>query len=151
MPDTNFDSLRLTSGYLQSAAVTERMGLGTIPTTVGVESTFIAKFAGTLTLVQFVPGASLATSDTNFLILGINNRGSGAANVAMLAPGAVNGTQVTGGTALTAYTKRTLTLNATPANLVIAAGDTISVVATVTGTLAGTVPAASLLLTFAPS
>jgi hypothetical protein len=69
----------------------------------------------------------------------------------MLAVGAVNGTQATGGAAIAAYTKRTLTLNATPANLVVAAGDTLSLLAAVTGTLANSVTAASLLLTFAPS
>jgi hypothetical protein len=42
-------------------------------------------------------------------------------------------------------------LNATPANLVVNAGDTISVISTVTGTLANAVTAPSFLLTITPS
>lgn len=153
MADTGFDSIKLTSGYVQSASTKERMGLGTIPTTVGVESSFIAKYAGVLSLVQFVGKDALATSDTNFITFSITNLGAGPGTTAMLAasPAGTNTTKVTGGAATAAGVKRTLTLNATPANLVIAAGDTILLSALVTGTLANTITAASLLLTITPT
>lgn len=152
MPDTNFDSIGVTSGYLRDGAVKERMGLPTIATTGTQESTFITKFAGTLASVLFTAKDALAASDTNFITLQLTNKGqAGAGSVAMLVAGVPNTTQVTGGTALAAYGKRTLALNATPANLVVAAGDIISLTSVVTGTLANAVTAPSFLLTFTPS
>ena len=50
-----------------------------------------------------------------------------------------NTTKATGGTALTANAARTLTLNGTAANLVVAAGDRLRIRAAATGTLANTV------------
>lgn len=152
MPATNLDELVLSSGYLNSSAVKERMGLATIATGAGVtESTLIAKFAGRLAAVQVVAKDALAANDTNFVLFTVVNRGSGGGSTAMLAVSAANGTQATGGAAIVPYTKRSLTLNATPANLVVAVGDTISVIATVTGTLANAVSAPSFLLTFTPT
>lgn len=154
MPVSNFDDIRVGSGsYLGLSSTTERMGLGTVPTTVGAESTVIAKYTGTLTAVSLVGGVALAASDTNFITWAIQNKGAGAANVAMLAttPAGTNTTKVTGGAAVVAYTKQPLTLSGTPANLAVVAGDTISIQANVTGTLANTVPATSLLLTIVPT
>lgn len=152
MAVTNLDEVRVSTGYLQNAATKERQGLATIATGAGVtESTLIAKYAGVLSAVQVVAKDALAASDTNFVVFTVVNRGSGGGSTAMLAASPANGTQVTGGSALVAYTKRSLTLNATPANLAVAAGDTISVIATVTGTLANAVTAPSFLLTFTPS
>jgi hypothetical protein len=151
MPVTNVDELVPATGFLRNAAVKERMGLPTIATTGVQESTLIAKFAGTLSLVQFVAKDALAVSDTNFITFTIVNRGAGGGSTAMLAAVDANTTKSTGGAAIVAYTKRNLTLNATAANLVVAAGDTISIIATVTNTLANAVTAPSFLLTFTPS
>lgn len=157
MPElTGLGGLKLDAGMLakslDSTVLAERMGLATIATAAGVtESTLIAKYAGTLSAAVFTPGASLVASDTNWIQFAVKNKGTGGANVDMLDTGAGNSTKVTGGTALTAYTKRPLTLNATPANLAVAAGDTISITATTTGTLPNTVTAPSLLLTITPS
>lgn len=148
---SNLDSLILTGGPLWLAATVERMGLGTIPTTVGVTSTYIARYAGTITAIQMVAKDALTANDTNFFLITVNNRGSGGANTAVLAVSAANGSQATGGAAVVAWTKRTLTLNATPANLAVAAGDTIEFTAAVTGTLANAVAGVSFLVTFAPS
>jgi hypothetical protein len=152
MPDTGFDSIALSGGYLHNGATKERMSLATIPVGAGInETTIIAKYAGVLAAAQFVAKDVLAASDTNFITFTVVNRGTGAGTTAMLAATAVNTTQTTGGSALAAYVKRGLTLNATPANLAVAAGDTISVLATVTGTLANAVTAPSFLLTFTPT
>lgn len=156
MPElTGLGALRLDTPLLPKSVdptiLAERMGLATIAVTGTQESTYIAKYAGTLTLVQFVPGASLAADNTNYVTFAITNKGSGGGSTAMLVAGVPNTTQVTGGSALTAYTKRTLALNATPANLVVAAGDTLSLTAAVTGTLVGAVTAPSFLITITPT
>jgi hypothetical protein len=156
MPElTGLGGLKLDAGMLAKSldptVLAERMGLPTIATTGVQESTLIAKFAGVLTAVQFVAKDALAASDTNFVLFTVVNRGAGGGSTAMLAVSAANGTQVTGGAAIAPYVKRSLTLNATPANLVVNAGDTISVISTVTGTLANAVTAPSFLLTITPS
>jgi hypothetical protein len=57
----------------------------------------------------------------------------------MLAATDANTTKTTGGTALTANAARTLSINGTAANLVVAAGDRLRIRAAATGTLANTV------------
>lgn len=151
MPDTNLDSLRLKSGPLWLAATVERMGLGTIPTTGPVSSSYICRYAGRISSILFVTKDALAVNDTNYFLLTVQNHAAGAANVPILAASAANGTQATGGAALIAWTPRLLTLNATPANLVVAALDTLEFTATVTGTLGGAITGGSFLVTFAPS
>lgn len=150
MPETALDELRLSSGYLHNAAIKERMGLATIATTGAQESTVIMKYAARLVAMQFVAKDALAANDSNYITFTLVNRVAGAGSVAMLAATDPNTTKATGGSAIVAYTKRILTLNATPANLVVAVGDTLSIIATVTGTLSGAVTAPSFLLTFAP-
>ena len=76
---------------------------------------------------------------------------AGAGSAAMLAATDANTTKATGGAGLSANTLRTLTLNGTAANLVVAAGDRLRIRATVSGTLANTVtfPVYSLNFTVA--
>jgi hypothetical protein len=136
---------------LDATARPQRFALGTIPTTVGLEATYIVPYAGVLALAQFVAKDALAASDTNYITFSITNKAAGAGATAMLAATAANTTPVTGGTALAATVKRTLTLHGTPANLVVAAGDTLLISALVTGTLANTVTAPSVVLTITPS
>lgn len=151
MPDTNFDSIGLSGGYLHNASVKERMGIATIATTGASESTMIAKYAGVLSAVQVVAKDALAANDTNYVTFTVVNRGTGAGTTAMLAVSDANTTKATGGAAIAVYVKRNLTVHATAANLAVAAGDTISVIATATGTLANAVTAPSFLLTFTPT
>jgi len=83
---------------------------------------------------------ALATSDTNYITFSITNLGlTGSGSAVMLAATDANTTKATGGTALTANAARTLTLNGTAANLVVAAGDRLRIRAAATGTLANTV------------
>lgn len=152
MPPTNFDEIVVSSGWLRNIATQERAGLGTIPTTVGVEMGFKAKFSGVVTDITFIGKDVLATSDTNYITWAVTNRGQlGAGSTAMLLATAAVTTKVTGGSALAAWTPRVLGLAATPANLVIAANDIIHVSALVTGTLANSVLAAALYLSITPS
>lgn len=76
---------------------------------------------------------------------------AGAGTTVMLAATDANTTKATGGTALSANTKRSLTLNATAANLVVAAGDRLLIRAAATGTLAGAVTVPAYMLRFNPT
>lgn len=123
--------------------------LGTIATTSTTVDYVIADFAGTLTGVDFSGTDTLATSDTNYVIFTITNLGqAGSGTNPMLLATAASGTQVTGGSAITANTKRSFTLNGTGSNLIVAKGDRIKVLATVTGTLANTVTFSKFKLYF---
>lgn len=149
MGQTNFDDLRAASGPLAAGAQKLRANFPSIATTGAAEVTLIAPFAGRLSAATFVGASNLAASDTNYLTFTVVNRGN--SNAAMLAATDANTTKATGGTALTAHAKRTLTLNGTAGNLVVAAGDVISVIATATGTLAGAVAGGSVELTLTPT
>ena len=122
-------------------------------TTGGTNDVFmIAPAAGVLTSALFSGVDVLAANDTNYITFGITNLGqAGAGTAAMLAATDANTTKATGGTALAANTVRSLTLNGTAANLVVAAGDRIRIRATVSGTLANTVTFPVYRLTFTVS
>jgi hypothetical protein len=82
----------------------------------------------------------LAASNTDYITFSITNLGTtGSGTAAMLAATDANTTKATGGTALTANAVRSLALNGTAANLVVAAGDRLLIRAAATGTLANTV------------
>lgn len=80
--------------------------------------------AGTITSAAIIVQTTVATDDTNYWSVGIINRttGAGTAVVADVSA-AANTNKVTGGAAFTADTLRSLTLTATAADLVVAAGD----------------------------
>jgi hypothetical protein len=122
-------------------------------TTGGTNDVFmIAPAAGVLSSALFSGVDVLAANDTNYITFGITNLGqAGAGTAAMLAATDANTTKATGGTALAANTVRSLTLNGTAANLVVAAGDRIRIRATVSGTLANTVTFPVYRLTFTVS
>lgn len=112
----------------------------TVATTGNSDVFVIAPAAGTLAAALFSGTDALAASDSNYITFSITNLGlAGAGSAAMLAATDANTTKTTGGTALSANTRRTLTLNGTAANLVVAAGDRLRIRAAATGTLANTV------------
>lgn len=108
-----------------------------------------APAAGVLSSVLFSSIDALAANDTNYLTFTITNLGqAGAGTTVMLAATAANTTKSTGGSALVANSKRTLTLSGTAANLVVAAGDRLKISGTATGTLSGTVTGSTFLVYF---
>jgi hypothetical protein len=137
----------LFTGYVETTSS------ATIATAAGDTDVFlIADAAGVLTAVRFSGSNNLTASDSNYITWAITNLGTGGGgSTAMLAATDANTTKSTGGTGLTANALRTLTLNATPANLVVAAGDRLRIRATVTGTLANTVTFPVYNLTFSVS
>ena len=77
-----------------------------------------AKWAGTVTSVEYVPDAAKAGADTHSRTLNLFNRlgdGSGVTLIATLA--------LVAGVNLVAYDAKAITLSGTPANLNVAAGD----------------------------
>jgi hypothetical protein len=123
-----------------ASGFSEMMQGATIATTGNSDVYVIADAAGVLTSARFSGTDALAASDTNYITFTITNLGlAGSGTATMLAATDANTTKATGGTALAANTLRTLTLNGTASNLVVAAGDRIRARAAVTGTLANTV------------
>lgn len=122
---------------------------GTIATTSTTDEYCIAPESGSLAEAEVNPLVALAASDTNYITWTITNLGqAGAGTTVMLAATAPNTTKVTGGTALAINTKFALTVNGTPANLVVVKGDKIKITATATGTLANTVTVPIYMLRF---
>lgn len=121
----------------------------TITTTGNTDGYVIAPISGALVSIDFSGVDALATSDTNYITFTVTNLGqAGAGSTVML--GAVDGntTKATGGTAISANTKRTLTLSTATSATEVAEGDRLRIRAAVTGTLANTVTFPVYLLRF---
>jgi len=104
---------------------------------------------GTLTGADFSGFDALAANNTNYITFSITNLGqAGTSTTAMLAATDANMTKSTGGSALSANARRSLTLNGTAANLIVVTGDRLRLRAAVTGTLANTVTFPVYNLTF---
>jgi hypothetical protein len=112
----------------------------TIATTGNSDVYVIVPADGVLSGADFSGVDALAASNTDYITFTITNLGqAGAGTTAMLAATDANTTKSTGGTALSANTRRSLTLNGTAANLIVVAGDRLRIRAAATGTLANTV------------
>lgn len=142
-PRTSFDELQITSASASSVLGQKQTSsvVPTIPTSAGTTAiSLIAPVTGTLTAAKFVAKDALATHATNLVTWAIVNKGqAGAGTTPMLAATAANTTTVTTGTALAAYTTRTLTLHGTAGNLAVTAGDCLEFTVTGSGTLANTI------------
>ncbi len=124
----------------------------TIATTSTSDMYLSAPVTGSLTGIDFSSVSALAADDTNFITFTAVNLGqSGAGSTAMLAVSDANTTKTTGGTALTAFARRTLTVHGTAANLLVVKGDVIRIRATATGTLAGAVTVSRCIAYFTRS
>ncbi|MEI7507837.1 MAG: hypothetical protein WCJ62_00055 [Flavobacterium sp.] len=147
------DSTTKINSNIASGFSISQQGATIAVTTGGTNDVFvIAPAAGSLSAALFSGVDALTASDTNYITFSITNLGqAGAGSAAMLAATNPNTTKATGGTAIVANGKFTLTLNGTAANLVVAAGDRLRIRATVSGTLANTVtfPVYSLSFTAA--
>jgi hypothetical protein len=103
------------------------INLGTVSATTSVKICGPG-IAAVLAAVRLVVDTTVAQSDTDYWQFSAVNKGpAGTGSTAMLDTGTVNSTKTTGGSGLTAYVARGLTLHATPANLVTAANDVVVV------------------------
>ena len=80
-----------------------------------------AQFAGTVTEVTFIPDAAFTGANTNTRRLALINRGQAGAGSTVVAE-----LQLNAGVNMVAGDETTITLSATPANLVLAAGDVLA-------------------------
>lgn len=120
-----------------------------IATTSTTDTYFQVPKSGRVAAILFSSLAALAADDTNYITWSVTNLGqAGAGSTALLAATDPNTTKATGGTALVANSKRTLTLSTTLTNLDVVEGDTLRIRATASGTLAGavTVPRYTVLI-----
>jgi hypothetical protein len=123
----------------------------TVATTGNTDCYVIVPETSVVASIDFSGVDALATSDTNYITYTVTNLGqAGAGSTAVLAATDANTTKATGGTALAANTKRTLTLNGTAANLVVTKGDRLRIRAAATGTLANTVTFPTYMVRFNP-
>jgi hypothetical protein len=119
-----------------------------IATTGDTDNYIIVPETGVISGVLFSGTTTLATSDTSYVTFSITNLGQdGTGTTAVLNPVDSNTTKVTGGSAITANTKRTLVLHSTTSNLNVVAGDRLLIKAAATGTLANTVTFPTYLIT----
>lgn len=137
---------QLLAKYADNAQATDTV---TVATTSTTDAYVVTSYAGTLTGADCSGIDALAANDTNYITFSLTNLGqAGAGSTAMLAATDANTTKATGGTALSANTKRSLSLSGTGANLIVAAGDRLRLRATATGTLANTVTGFKCTLRF---
>jgi hypothetical protein len=96
--------------------------------TVDEFTAFVAPFNLTITAVKWVPAAAIVANVTNFFTLTLRNRGAAGAGAALPAQrsyAAVNSS---------ANVSENVTLSGTAADLLVAAGDVLTVEKLVTGT-----------------
>jgi len=126
----NQDDLFGNSGSLNSEAKT-------VATTGNTDWYIIAPFSGLLFNAYFSGTDALAANDTNYITFSITNLGqdgSGSAN--LLSAGDENTTKATGGSAISADTKRQLVIGSSRG---VEEGDRLRIRAAVTNTLANTI------------
>lgn len=137
---TTLSATTKTLSNIESGFVVGQQG-ATIATATGNNDVFVIVGSdGVLESADFSGVDALTANNSNFITFSITNLGqAGASTTAMLAATDANTTKSTGGAALVANARRSLTLNATAGNLVVVAGDRLRLRAAVTGTLANTV------------
>lgn len=86
-----------------------------------------ARQGGVLSAVRFMPGAAVAFNASNFRTFTLQNRGQAGSGTVVMA------TLDTSAVSLAAFDEAAMVLSATPANLVVVAGDILAIVETHTG------------------
>ncbi len=147
-PRTNFDQFQMTGANLSGDARSkvETTVIPTIPTAAGtVEVLLIVPFAGTITSVRVAFKDGLTANDTNFVTFRLINKTTADSDV--IAATDANTSKATGGSAVTAYATRTLTL-ASAGGVAVAKLDVLALRVTGTGTLANTLTQGTLIVNF---
>lgn len=119
--------------------------IATIATSGTTSAYTAAPVTGKLLSADFVGVESLAGHDSNYLTFSLTNL---ANSNAMLAVADANTTKATGGTGLTANTKRSLTKHGTAGNLLVTKDDRIRFSAAATGTPASSITGGVIILVF---
>lgn len=126
------------------------LDVATIATTGNTDGFIIAPFSGRVTAVEFSSSDALATSDVNYLTFSVTNLGQSGSGADDIVQGVdANTTKATGGSAISANTRRELTLKTSVQNTgAVAKGDRIRVRAAATGTLANTLTKSVYIIRF---
>lgn len=120
----------------KAATTTEK----TVATTGNTDFYITVPETGVVSGIDFVGIDALAAHASNYLTFSVTNLGqAGAGTAVLLAATDANTTKTTTGTAISANTRRQLTLTSTAADLVVTKGDRLRVRAAATGTLANTI------------
>jgi hypothetical protein len=115
--------------------------VGTVATAAGTTKVLIrSPQAGTLSRFSLANSSALATSDVNYVSIGVKNLGPSGAGATVMVDSTQpnNTTKTTGGSALVAGQDRAFNLSAVGGALTVAQNDMLEVSITVTGTLANT-------------
>jgi hypothetical protein len=100
-------------------------------------SVLVPPGAATLRAVKLSAKTTIATSDTNYWTFALTNKGAaGDGTTPMLAATDANTTKATGGSALTGYVARSLTLHGTAGNLAVTPGHVLELTMTKTAAAA---------------
>lgn len=122
------------SGRLRQKGAQKSIDLVAVANATVVEILFIARATGNVNGVRVAFKDGLIASDSNWVQFSLLNKS--AADAAIVPASAVNTNKVTGGSALVAYTLRTLTLD--PAAVAVVSGQVLALRIVVTGTLPNT-------------
>lgn len=124
----------VTGTLLSTAAATKEtvVRVGTLSATDATITIPLPNHAGTISRISVEVTTTVAANDTDYWTFGVINKAAGGAGAVVVVDGtaAANSTKVTGGSALTNFSQRDLTLTSTPADLVHAAKDTLLLTAT---------------------
>ncbi len=120
--------------------------LGTVATTGNTGTNLVMPLDGILEAVYFSGTTTLAANDTNYVTFSILNKSN--SDAALLVTDALTTTQVTGGTAFTAFTPRALTVTTTVADRRVKQYEDLLVRVAATGTLANVIAESSITLLF---
>jgi hypothetical protein len=135
---------RSTDGSMLSAAAATKVveiPLGDVTATKAF-SLVSPDHAARVVSAQLVVKTAITANDTNYWTFGLANKGpAGSGSTAILAAGDTSTTKATGGSGLTAYVVRSMSLNATDANRNTAANDVLEFTATKTASAADLVQA----------
>lgn len=108
----------------------ETLNAGSISATA-TRQVFRAVKAGTLQSLYISTATGITANNTDYWTFEVKNKGSaGSGTTDMILTTAVNTTKATGGSGISAYIPRALTVHTTPANLSFVAGDLIAVTIT---------------------
>ena len=146
LPRTQFDEIQVTGADMSGTArsKTIQKTLTTIPTAAGTaEFLVIIPFAATISSVRVVFKDALTQDGTNFVTFRLINKTTADSDV--IAATDANTTKTTTGSAIAAYTVRTLTL-ANAAGVAVAAQDVLAFRVTGAGTLANTLTEGALII-----
>ena len=148
LPRTQFDEIQITGATMSGTARSKNTGrtIPTVPTAAGtLEVLVIVPFAATVSSVRVAFKDALTQDGTNFVTFRLINKTTADSDV--IAATDANTTKTTTGSAITAYTTRSLTL-ANAAGVAVAAQDVLALRITGAGTLANTLTEGTLIINY---